>query len=286
MSLQNGAFKKAYFEITNVCNAACTFCPGNNREPHFVTDDEFDIVLSKLHNRAEYLYFHLMGEPLLHPNINDFACRAKDRGFKVMITTNGIFSREIGIPLVKTGAVTKISISLHSHEANKLGISLSDYLDGCFDLADASAKSSTVCALRLWNLGTECAQNEVILNAIRSRFGTDWKEVRSGYKVSEYIFLEYGERFEWPDPNDAEDTEYDVTFCHALRNQIGIHSNGTVVPCCLDADGHINLGNIYESDLDDILLSERAKALYDGFSSHRAVEKLCQSCGYASRFKK
>ncbi len=283
MSLQNGAFKKAYFEITNVCNAACTFCPGNTREPHFVTESEFNNVLNKLNGRAEYLYFHLMGEPLLHPSVCDFARLAKSVGFKVMITTNGILSREVGIPLVNTGAVTKISISLHSHEANALGISLNEYLGACLDLAKSSAENNTVCALRLWNLGAENGQNEAVLSAIRARFGTKWIEIRSGFKVAEYVFLEYGERFDWPDENGDDRT---VTFCHALRNQIGILSNGTVVPCCLDAEGRINLGNIYDSTLDEITFSERAKALYDGFSSHKAVEKLCQSCGYANRFKK
>ncbi len=282
MSLQNGAFKKAYFEITNVCNAACSFCPGNTRQHHYVTDAEFNTVLEKLEGRAEYLYFHLMGEPLLHPSVSAFALRAKEKAFKVMITTNGILSREVGIPLVKTGAITKISISLHSYEANALGISIGDYLDGCLDLAKVSAVNGTVCALRLWNLGAENDHNEQVLSAIRDRFGTKWTEMRSGYKVSEYIFLEYGERFAWP---DEMDNEYEVTFCHALRNQIGILSNGTVVPCCLDAEGRISLGNIYESTFGDVLSSERAKALYDGFSAHRAVEKLCQSCGYANRFK-
>lgn len=283
MSLQNGAFKKAYFEITNVCNAACTFCPGNTREAHFVTDDEFNTVIDKLKGRAEYLYFHLMGEPLLHPSVCDFAIKARVHGYKVMITTNGILSREVGIPLVNTGAITKISISLHSHEANSLGIPLDEYLDGCFDLAESAANNHTVCALRLWNLGVENDQNDDVLSALRARFGSEWTEIRSGYKIAEYIFLEYGERFDWPDEMEQE---RDVTFCHALRNQIGILSNGNVVPCCLDAEGRINLGNIYESTLDGVLSSERAKALYDGFSSHRAVEKLCQGCGYASRFKK
>ena len=282
MSLQNGAFKKAYFEITNVCNAACTFCPGNLREPKFVTDEEFDIVLAKLINKVEYLYFHLMGEPLMHPSVCDFAVRARDRGFKVMITTNGILSREVGVPLVKTGAVNKISISLHSHEANSLGVSLDEYLNACFDLADESARNHTVCALRLWNLGAENNQNGVILDAIRAHFGTNWNENRSGFKVSEYVFLEYGERFEWPNGTDEDD---DVVFCHALRNQIGILSNGTVVPCCLDAEGRMPLGNIFTDEFDAIISSERAKKLYDGFSSHIAVEQICRSCGYARRFK-
>lgn len=282
MSLQSGAFKKAYFEITNVCNASCTFCPGNTREAHFVSYREFETVLNKLKGRVEYLYFHLMGEPLLHPSVCDFARRASECGFKVMITTNGILSREVGIPLVNTGAVSKVSISLHSFEANSFGISLDEYLASCFDLAEAAANNKTVCALRLWNLGVENDKNDAVLCALRARFGSNWTEIRSGFKISEFIFLEYGNRFEWPDESD---NDYEVTFCHALRNQIGILSNGTVVPCCLDAEGRIGLGNLYESTLDDVLSSPRAKALYDGFSSHRAVEKLCQSCGYANRFK-
>ena len=283
MSLQNGSFIKAYFEITNVCNAACSFCPGTSRDARFVTDEEFDLVLDKLKDRVEYLYFHLMGEPLLHLSINEFAKRACEGGYKVMITTNGILSREVGIPLLASGAITKISISLHSHEANALGISLDEYLSGCLDLAKAAALNKTVCALRLWNLGAENGQNDAILDAIRAAFGSNWCEVRTGYKVSEYVFIEFGERFEWPDETTNDDR---VTFCHALRNQIGILSDGTVVPCCLDAEGRICLGNIYEASLDDILGSPRAKAVYDGFSSHTAVEKLCMSCGYAKRFKK
>ncbi len=283
MSLQNGTFKKAYFEITNVCNAACSFCPKNSREPHFVTDSEFDNTLAKLKGRAEYLYFHLMGEPLLHPKVCDLAVRANECGFKVMITSNGILSEKVGIPLVKTGALTKISLSLHSYEANAFGISLSDYLDRCFALAEAASENGCVCALRLWNRGAKNDLNSAINDAISARFGTKMTPIRTGYKVADNIFIEEGDRFEWPDGESEND---DVVFCHALRNQIGILCDGTVVPCCLDSEGRMPLGNIYDSTLDEILVSPRAKELYDGFSGHKAVEKMCRSCGYANRFTK
>ncbi len=282
MSLQSGTFKKAYFEITNVCNAACTFCPGTFREAHFVSDNEFDSVISALRGRVEYLYFHLMGEPLLHPSVKEFALKAKNSGFKVMITSNGILSREVGIPLVKTDVLTKISLSLHSFEANSFGMSLDSYLEACLDLAEEAGRHDTVCALRLWNRGAEDNKlNNDILSALKKRFGSDWSEIRTGHKLANNIFIEYGDRFEWP--NDDISGEKTV-FCHALRNQIGILCDGTVVPCCLDAEGRVSLGSIYKSTLDDILSSPRAKALYDGFSSHKAVERMCQGCGYAKRF--
>ena len=173
--------------------------------------------------------------------------------------------------------------SIGKHHYPKCGISLDEYLNGCLDLAKVAAQNKTVCALRLWNLGAENGQNDAILDTIRAVFGSNWSETRTGYKVTEYVFVEFGERFEWPDETTNDEG---VTFCHALRNQIGILSNGTVVPCCLDAEGRISLGNIYDVSLDDILASPRAKSIYDGFSSHTAVEKLCMSCGYAKRFKK
>ena len=284
MSLQSGSFKKAYLEITNVCNANCSFCPKTKRKPHFMTLSEFEAVTDKLKGRVEYLYFHLMGEPLLHPDVSLFAQIAADKGFKVMITSNGILSYDKGIALIKTGFVSKISISLHSFEANAFNLSLNDYLDRCIELSRACAKNKTVCAFRLWNKGYKDSLNDVLTERLKSAYPEPWSEVRSGLKLSSYVFLEYGDHFEWPDENSSEASN-EILFCHGLRNQIGILCDGTVVPCCLDSEGSISLGNLFTSSLDDILACDRAKRIYDGFSAHVPTEKLCRSCGYAKRFK-
>lgn len=281
MSLQDGRFDKAYFEITNVCNAACTFCPGNSRPPHFVSEEAFSLVLERLKGKVTYLYFHLMGEPLLHPQVCDFARLAHGAGFRVMITTNGLLSSTVGEDLLLTDAVYKISLSLHSYEANAFGMPLSVYLDNCFALAEEAARRGIICALRLWNQGTASSQNEELLAAMKERFGTDWRSLRSGFCLRDTIFLEWGDRFDWPIEEKGKNAP---SFCHALRNQIGILCDGTVVPCCLDSEGKMPLGNLYTETLDDILHSARAKRLYDGFSSHRAIEELCRHCQYAARF--
>lgn len=281
MSLQNGRLDKAYFEITNVCNAACRFCPGTKRKKRFVSDEEFDAVLSALQGRVKHLYFHLMGEPLLHPSVCEFARRARDAGFRVMITSNGILSDTVGRALIETGAVYKISLSLHSYEANTFGISLQNYLSRCLDLAELASEEGSICVLRLWNQGGAEALNPMVLEAIRGRFAGEWHQLRSGFFLKDHVFLEWGERFDWP---EIEGEEKRVEFCHSLRNQIGILADGTVVPCCLDSEGEMALGNLYTQTLDDILKSPRAKAIYDGFSAHIPTEALCRRCGYASRF--
>ena len=58
--------KKAYVEITNRCNLACSFCPKTKREPRTMSAQEFGLVLSRLEGYVQYVYLHVMGEPLLH----------------------------------------------------------------------------------------------------------------------------------------------------------------------------------------------------------------------------
>lgn len=283
MSFLQGKLDRAYFEITNVCNAACDFCPGNKRPPRFVSHKEFSTVIDKLQGHIKHLYFHLMGEPLLHPDIRLFASEAREKGLLPMLTTNGLLAEEKGRELALDGSLKKISFSLHSYEANRLGVSLDAYLRGCTLMAETASALGTVSVFRLWNEGGQAELNHAIVSYLTRRYGEDWTKTRNGYRLKDNIFLEYGLHFDWPTVDGAAETEA-PRFCYALRKQIGILSDGTVVPCCLDSEGAIPLGNLFTDSLDNILESPRAKRIYDGFSGHSAVEELCQNCGYATRF--
>ena len=118
---------------------------------------------------------------------------------------------------------------------------------------------------------------------MKDAFPDEWKEVYSGYKMQDKVFLEWGEKFDWPDI-EGEELGCNHT-CYGLRDQIGVLSNGTVVPCCLDADGTIPLGNIFESDLSDILSGERAVALKTSLERRKVTEELCKRCPYARQKK-
>ena len=275
--------KKIHMEITNVCNLDCSFCHKTSRAKKLMSEQEFDLLLDKIAGKAKYLYFHLMGEPTLHPLLPRFVEAAHEKGFLPIITTNGSLLREKGEALLSARPF-KISISLHAPEANA-AFADERYFDSCMNFAKAAAAQGCIVALRLWNLGSG-ADNSSILDALHSAFPGEWHDIRGGSSRCLFpkIFLEWGERFDWPDPALPEcDPESDL-FCYALRDQIGILVDGTVVPCCLDADGNLALGNLFESGLDDILTSPRAKAIYDGFTRRRAYEPLCRKCGYAKRF--
>ncbi len=280
--------KKAYLEITNQCNLNCAFCPGTRRPAGLLSVMDFKRYGEKLRPHTEYLYLHLMGEPLLHPELAGLLDLAGELRFRVMVTTNGTLLSRRGELLYASPAVEKVSISLHSFEGNE-GEGLEDYLKQCICFGRNASAAGKKGALRLGNLdGADTwganAQNEVILAALEASFPKPWKEGRRGTTLAPNVFLEWGEKFDWPDLSTPE--EDSPTFCYGLRDQVGVLCDGTVVPCCLDHEGDIPLGNLQEQTLEEILNSPRARAIYDGFSQGRAQEKLCRRCGFARRFQR
>lgn len=270
---------KAFFEITNACNLTCSFCHGTKRRIKYISIDEFRRGAEQLRGFADYLYFHVMGEPLLHPKLEAFLDIAAELGFKVILTTNGTLLSKKKDILLFAKALHKVSISLHCYEVNSMGVSIEEYLYDCFDFCREAADKGIISVMRLWNIGGEDEMNRKILSAMHSCFPDEWKEIYSGYKLGDKVFLEWGQKFDWPDI----DGEYkgECHFCYGLRDQVGVLCDGTVVPCCLDADGAINLGNIFETDLDDIINSPRARALKRSFETRQVTEELCKRCGYA-----
>ncbi len=276
--------KRAYIEITNICNLRCEFCPGTRREARSMSREEFALAAKKLQGTVKYLYFHVMGEPLLHDELAVFLDIAGELGFRVCLTTNGTLLHRRGGDLLSHSALHKVSVSLHSMEGNGVE-DLGAYLNGVWNFAEKASGSGVIVALRLWNIGGKDEKNGEILRFLESKLGEDplaKPQPREGnWKLGERLYLEQAERFEWPDLSAAEEN---VRFCLGLREQVAVLCDGTVVPCCLDHEGDIPLGNIFTQELSDILASQRAKALYDGFSCGRPSEELCRRCGYATRF--
>ena len=274
-------FHKIYLEISNICNLKCSFCPGTQRKSKVMNEAEFAALLTRLQGWTDFLYFHLMGEPLCHPSLGTFLQLAGDAGFKVILTTNGTLLEKHQALLLESPALHKVNISLHAFEANDLTIPFEEYLNQCFRFAQA-AQGRKLVVFRLWNQGGANAQNSFILNKLQSAFPQPWKEERRGIRIGERIYLEYGEKFDWPDLSVEEGSN--SVFCYGLRDQIGILCDGTVVPCCLDHEGDIPLGNLHTESLEEILEKPRSKAIFEGFCNRKAVEELCRKCGYARRF--
>ena len=282
--------QRAYVEIGNICNLRCTFCPAIRRAPRQMTLDEFKIIIDRLRNVTKTLYLHVMGEPLCHPYLGEMIRLAGKMGYRVCVTTNGTLLGRFGAALLENAAyLHRVSISLHCMEGNGAELSLDEYLKTVFAFAEESAARGIYTVFRLWNLDAEGQtganrENERIEASLKTAYPEPWQKRWSGYRIGENTFLEYAGIFTWP-TESAADAEEDGT-CHGLVDQIAVLADGTVVPCCLDAEGEIPLGNLLHEEAETILSSPRADAMRRGFLCGKMIEPLCKSCTYARRFRK
>lgn len=272
-------FSRAYVEITNICNMRCSFCHGHSRPPRQLSREEFLHILTQLEGVTQYVYYHLMGEPLLHPQLPEFLRLAKERVFFSMLTTNGTLLNKHGQALLDAG-IHKVSISVHSFEGNDV-FAHRQYLQQIAEFAKEATARGTIICLRLWNRGFDEGRNRETEACLRELLPGAWTENTRGYRLQDKLFLEYGDRFAWPDQeNELQDGNL---TCYGMRDQFGILSDGTVVPCCLDSDGVIHLGNVFSQPLQEILSSDRAQRIAEGLRNRKAVEELCRRCPYAHR---
>ena len=273
-------YSRVYVEITNICNRSCSFCHGHSRVPGRMGREDFVRILEQLEGKTKYLCYHLMGEPLTHPELPLFLRMAEEKGFRSVITTNGTLLKDRGAELIAAGP-HKVSISLHSFEGEE-GDAFDRYLEETAAFAQAAVEAGIIVVFRLWNRGCDGGKNSSILDLFRRRLPGPWAENTRGYRIRDRLFLEWGDRFQWPDREAAE--RGDSVFCYGLQDHFGILLDGSVVPCCLDSDGVITLGNVFREELEQILTSPRAEAMVQGFRCRTATEDLCRRCGYASRF--
>ena len=284
-------FKKIYIEITNICNLSCSFCPKTSRKQEFMSCEKIETIIKDIDPLTEYLYFHLMGEPLLHPELEKLLAIAERYNKRVVITTNGTLISKRQDILLKSKAIYKIVFSLHSFEANSSEISMEEYLSNIISFCKSADNTGIITAMRLWNfdkneLKGENSLNDEILEVISKAFDiekpdTDKLIGNRGLKLADRIYLQTAQRFEWPDKD--KDIITDKIFCYGLRDHFGIQVDGTVVPCCLDNNGEIPLGNIFKEKINDILKSEKTQNIFNGFSNRQACEELCKRCDFVTK---
>ena len=269
-------FKKVYLEITNKCNLDCEFCIKNCRPQKFLSTEEFKMILNKLEGFTKYLYFHILGEPLIHPKINEFINLARER-YNVNITTNGYLLKRIE----NNTNVRQINISLHSYN-EKYGISFDEYIENVFNAVD-KLKKHTYISYRIW---CHSPYVDKIIEKINEKYSIklDVKYLEDNVKLANNIYFSTNQQFTWPDLNNS--FTYETGSCYALKHHIGILVDGTVVPCCLDSKGIIKLGNIFKDKLNYIIKSERYQNMLAGFNNNRKIEILCKKCPINRSIKK
>lgn len=278
---------RVYIEITNRCNLACDFCHGTKRPLGTMPPEDFRRIAEKLRGETSYLYLHVLGEPLLHPQLKELLAIAGELGFRVCLVTNGTLLHKRREELLAAKSLHKVSVSLHSFEGNGGAGDLPAYLQQVWEVCLPLSERGVLCALRLWNEGTAPRLNGAVEAFLSQRIGRDVeslpRDARGNRTLRPNLFLERAERFGWPDLNAPESG---ANFCHGFTRQLAVLWDGTVTPCCLDSEGDIPLGNLLSQPLEEILQGERAAAMAAGFAARKPTEELCRRCGYARRFSK
>lgn len=276
--------KKIYVEITNVCNYSCSFCKGTDRECGYISVENFGVVIQKIKGYTKYIYLHVLGEPLLHKDLVKIVKIANDNGINVSITTNASLIGERLEDLSKCN-IRQMNYSLHSLYESKYNSE--SIIDNIVDYINRS--ENVYHSLRLWNVTDNKNINDGLIEMLSKKFGVDYEKLKQldvgkSVKISDRVFVEMDKQFFWPDING--EIVSSVGKCYGLRSNIGILLDGTIVPCCLDCEGSIPIGNIYKDNLDDVLSSERVVNMIDGFRKNELRESLCKTCGFAMRLNK
>lgn len=252
---------------------------------------EFEAILKQVAPLTEIVCLHLMGEPLAHPKFLQILDICERYKTQIDLTTNGILIKKYKEQLIHSTCVRQVNFSLQAFKDNFPQRDIEPYLLPIFEFVQAAheLRPALYTNFRLWNQESKDADNEEILTKIEAYFGVEIKRnlVLGAIKsknIWNRLYLHFDSRFEWPSfllPHQGTQGR-----CHGTVNHIGIHADGSVVPCCLDKNAVINLGNVKEQALNDILHSDRFIKMREGFLNGVLVEDFCQHCTFINRFNK
>ena len=284
-------FQRIYVEITNICNLRCDFCVGTARPAASMDPAFFKRVLEQIAPLTGQICLHVLGEPLLHPHLDTIMDLCAAAGLQVNLTTNATLLSGKADLLLQAKALRQVNFSM---QALRRGERLdTETLEAILDFSRRAArlKPDLYLNYRLWTLqdlhsSADGGFNASIQKSIAAGLDCEIPPLppgRKSLKLRGRAYLHMDTVFAWP--GDLGTKERTSGFCHALSTHCAVLADGTVCPCCLDADGRLALGNLHDTPLDAILDSARGRAMADGFAAGRLVEEVCRHCTYCRRFK-
>ncbi len=285
-------FYRIYIELTNVCGLSCSFCPTKELPSKEMDLDFFESVIMQAKAYTKEIACHVVGDPLTQSNLSAYLDILHKHGLKAMLTTSGYFLKKHSYNTLFHPCVKQINISLNSFNKNDTSLTFEQYINPVLALCQAKLerKEELFINLRVWNLDemmSERTFNETLFGKLSSTFETNlnlksiYEERPKSIRLASKVLVHFDNYFEWP---SLKNDNYGHGTCQGLQSHVAILASGKVVPCCLDCDGIIELGDLHEQSLNEILTAKRAINILEGFKEGKAVEELCQKCSYKNRF--
>ncbi len=285
-------FYRIYIELTNVCGLSCSFCPTKTLPSEQMTLNFFESLIVEAKAYTKEIACHVVGDPLTLSTLPDYLDIIHKHGLKAILTTSGYFLKKHSYDTLFHPCVKQINISLNSFNKNDTSLTFEQYITPVLALCHAKLKrkEELFINLRVWNLDemmSERAFNEVLFSKLSVAFDCEldldkvYIERPKSIRLASKIRIHFDNYFEWPSLNNKN---YGDGTCQGLQSHIAILASGKVIPCCLDCDGVMELGDLHHKSLKEILSGTRATDILAGFKEGKAVEELCRKCSYKERF--
>ena len=285
-------FYRIYIELTNICGLRCSFCPTKNLPNKTVELDFFDSIIREAKPFTKEIACHVVGDPLTLSNLSSYLDIIHKYNMKALITTSGYFMKKHKLDTLFHPAIKQINISLNAFNKNDTSISFEQYIEPILKLCKdkVEQKKEIFINLRMWNLDeimSEEGFNRQLLAKLNSFFKIDLElkrlnpKEKKSIRLDQKVLLHFDNYFQWPSLNNPI---YGHGTCQGLSSHIAILASGVVVPCCLDSEGIIELGNLHKQSLEEIVYGKKALDIKKGFLNGNCSEELCLKCNYKDRF--
>jgi len=285
-------FYRIYIELTNVCGLRCSFCPTKALPNTTMALDFFESVVKEAKPLTKEIACHVVGDPLTLSNLSDYLDIIQKHNLKAMLTTSGYFMKKHTFKTLFHPAVKQINVSLNAFNKNDTSISFEQYMQPILKLCHEKVKQKKeiFINLRMWNLDETMSEERFNLELfallekafqVRLDLNALNPKEKKNIRLENKVLLHFDNYFEWP---SLQNQNYGHGSCQGLRSHIGILANGDVIPCCLDNDAVMKLGNVKEEALREILQGKRATDMIEGFNEGHCSEEMCLKCSYKSRF--
>lgn len=266
-------------ETTNLCNLKCRMCPQSVKTPGVARGcmrfELFQSIVTQIaafpENRESLFYLHICGEPLLHKDLVRFVRFAAESGLRPILTTNAtLLTRDKALQLIQAG-LSRIEFSFEGLDAATYeSIRIGAHFEGVsknirtFLELNRDAGSPIHTELVIVDLPDLDPQR---VKDFADRMRSDFDTVNiSGY-------------FDWlgrVDTAGFEREEY--VGCSSVDSDLNVLWDGRVVPCCLDVDGAMVIGDFTKQSYLEVLSSLRRHALRERLEAGRLDNLPCNHC--------
>lgn len=272
--------KRIYLEITNSCNLNCHFCEAVKHHD-FMALEDIKKLLIQIKEFTNYVYLHILGEPLLHPMFDAILSFCDELNLNIQLVSNGtLLSKYPNI--LDHKSLRKLSISIHSIDNICIDATYFDTINNLIEIIQN--KQDQYLELRFYDYQNLHQNAKKYHDYLSQKYTFNETKKQNSYYIAKNVFVFYQNLFHWPNINDPFISEEGI--CHGALEMLGILANKDVVICCLDPSGHTKIGNLNNDTLKEVLNSDKYIEIVENMKKSRLTNPLCQRCTYRLRFDK